>query len=110
MSRWETLLCYFSKCVLLDIIIVKKNLLYILINYYLFFLQNKTKVVNKYGTTLNYFQSLFPHGCTISNNYSSNRKRTVLDCIYSYKLKKYYILDIIEWIGVPYTDFDVCIF
>ncbi|XP_025415866.1 snurportin-1-like isoform X2 [Sipha flava] len=67
---------------------------------------NKTKVVNKFGATINYFQSLFPYGCHVPNNCPSHRKRTVLDCLYSYKLKKYYILDIIEWMGVPYTDFD----
>ncbi|KAL5244250.1 hypothetical protein ACI65C_011660 [Semiaphis heraclei] len=67
---------------------------------------NKTKTVNKFGTTLNYYSSLFPYGCRASNNCPSHRKRTVLDCVYSFKLKKYYILDIIEWMGVPYTDFD----
>ncbi|XP_060835186.1 snurportin-1-like isoform X2 [Rhopalosiphum padi] len=67
---------------------------------------NKTKTVNKFGTTLNNFPSLFPYGCRVSNNCPSHRKRTVLDCVYSFKLKKYYVLDIIEWMGVPYTDFD----
>lgn len=76
---------------------------------YIFFFQNRTKVVNKYGTTLNYFQSLFPYGCHVPDNCPSHRKRTVLDCLYNYKLKKYYVLDIIEWMGVTYTDFDVCI-
>lgn len=32
-----------------------------------------------------------------------------MDCVYNFKLKKYYILDIIEWMGVKYSDFDVCI-
>jgi len=67
---------------------------------------NKTKAVNKFGTSLNLFPSLFPYGCHLPNNCPSHRKRTVLDCVYNFKLKKYYILDIIEWMGVPYTDFD----
>ncbi|KAF0770430.1 snurportin-1 isoform X1 [Aphis craccivora] len=67
---------------------------------------NKTKTVNKFGTILNSFPSLFPYGCRISNNCPSHRKRTVLDCVYSFKLKKYYVLDIIEWMGVPYRDFE----
>lgn len=71
--------------------------------------QNKTRTVNKFGTSMNYFFSLLPYGCYLPNNYSSHHKRTVLDCLYNNKLKTYYILDIIEWMGVPYTDFDVCI-
>ncbi|XP_050537420.1 snurportin-1 isoform X2 [Daktulosphaira vitifoliae] len=67
---------------------------------------NKTKAVNKKGTSLNFFPSLFPYGCHITTNCPSHRKRTVLDCVYNFKLKKYYILDIIEWMGVPYTNFD----
>ncbi|VVC29306.1 Hypothetical protein CINCED_3A025092 [Cinara cedri] len=67
---------------------------------------NKTKSVNKYGTSLFHFPSLFPYGCHLPNNCPSHRKRTVLDCIYNFKIKKFYILDIIEWMGVPYTDFD----
>lgn len=72
--------------------------------------QNDTKVFNKYGTLVNYFPSLFPYGCHLSNNRAPHRKRTVLDCVYSFQSKKYYVLDIIEWMGVPYTDFEVCIF
>lgn len=59
---------------------------------------------------INYFSSLFPFGCHLPiNSSSSHRKRTVLDCVYNFKLKKYFILDIIEWMGVPYTEFDVCL-
>lgn len=73
----------------------------------LFCFQNKTKAVNKFGTCFNHFQSLFPYGYHQPNNIPSHRKRTVLDCIYNFTLKKYYILDIIEWMGIPYTEFDV---
>ncbi|XP_050429739.1 snurportin-1 isoform X2 [Adelges cooleyi] len=67
---------------------------------------NKTKAVNKKGTSINFFPSLFPYGCHKPSNSPSHRKRTVLDCIYNFKLKKYFVLDVIEWMGVPYTNFD----
>jgi len=65
---------------------------------------------NKFGTFLSNFPSLFPYGCHLPNSHPIHRKRIVLDCVFNYTLKKYYILDIIEWMGIPYTDFDVSIY
>ncbi|XP_025421755.1 snurportin-1-like [Sipha flava] len=68
---------------------------------------NKTKAIATSGKTINCFQSLFPYGqCLQDNRIRSRRIQTVLDCVYSAQLRKFYVLDVLEWLDMPCTYYD----
>lgn len=105
MSAGKTLFSYLSRCKCY-MFRQEKNGRFIMLITICF--QNSTVTIEKCGTTmLERFSSLLPFGSNSTQMGSFNCKRTVLDCVFNFKLKTFYILDIIEWRGMSYKDFDV---
>ncbi|VVC41716.1 Hypothetical protein CINCED_3A008872 [Cinara cedri] len=72
-------------------------------------MMNSNRMLEKPEDIKNWIAVLCPEGKTcyaITKNCPSHRKqRTVLDCMYNFRLKRNYILDIVEWMAVLDTDF-----
>lgn len=72
------------------------------------YFQNVTVSIDKCGKTMfERFSSFLPFGHNSKQMGASNCKRTILDCVFNSKLNTFYILDVIEWRGTSYIDFDV---